>query len=110
MRPLVHGGSSAARLPGSLRAACALARETMVVMVRPKRCANSDAKEAELRAASIPYIAYNPIDHLNESVEVMTGLFDRGVTAGPNPVMVVYGVPLRTNQLKELKSLLRYRN
>jgi hypothetical protein len=82
----------------------------MVVMVRPKRCANSDQKEAELRAASIPYIAYNPIDHLNESVKVMTGLFDRGVTAGPNPVMIVNGVPLRTNQLKELKSLLRYRN
>ncbi len=110
MRPLVNGGASAARLPGSLRAACALARETLVVMVRPKRCATSDLKEAELRAASIPYIVFNPIDHLQESLQVMARLLDTGVTSGPNPVMVVNGVPLRTNSLRELKTLLRYRN
>ena len=110
MRSLVNSGSSAANLPGALRAACALAKETLVVMVRPKRCAASDRKEAELRAASIPYIVFNPIDHLKQSVQVMTGLFDSGIRSGPNPVMIVNGIPLQTNEMKELKSLLVYRN
>src|SRR5688572_16657012 len=110
MRSLVNSGSSAANLPGELRAACALARETLVVMVRPKRCATSDRKEAELCAAGIPYVVYNPIDHLKQSVRVMSGLFDSGITSGPSPVMIVNGIPLQTNEMKELKTLLVYRN
>jgi hypothetical protein len=82
----------------------------MVIMIRPKKCAVSDRKEEELRELGLPYVAFNPIDHLQQSVQVMTKLFDSGVTAGPNPVMVVNGVPLRTNDMKELKTLMRYRN
>jgi hypothetical protein len=109
-RFLKHDLSTVARLSVSLPPVHALAVETTVIMVRPKNCLNSDEKEAELRTAGIPYTAFNPIDHLEQSVAVMTRLFDTGVTAGPNPVMVVNGVPLRTNLLKELRSLLRYRN
>jgi len=109
-RSLVAAGLSAVRLPGLLRAASALAAETMVVMIRPKKCKVSDRKEDELRDLGVPYVAFNPIDHLQQSVQVMTTLFDSGVTGGPNPVMVVNGVPLRTNDMKELKALLRYRN
>ena len=110
MRAMVYGGMRETRTRIRSRIADSLAAENSVVMIRPKECARSDDKEAELRAAGIPFVSLNPIDHLNQVVMAMQWLVRSGATACPTPAIIVNGTALCTNDLREVRAFLRFRN
>ena len=100
MRPMVYGGMRATRSRINTRTADALAPENSVVLIRPKDCKRSDYKEAELRAAGIPFIAFNPIDHLDQVVLAMQWLVHSGASACPTPALIVNRTALCTNDCR----------
>ena len=110
MKPMVYGGMRTARARTRSRLAQALAAENSVVLIRPKECARSDSKEAELRAAGIPFLSLNPIDNLNQVVLAMQWLVQSGASACPTPALIVNGTALCTNDLREVRVFLRFRN
>ena len=110
MKPMVYGGMRATRPRIRSRLAESLAAENSVVVIRPKECDRSDRKEAELRAAGIPFVSLNPIDHLNQVVVAMQWLVRSGATACPTPALIVNGTALCTNEIREVCAFLRFRN
>jgi hypothetical protein len=110
MRPMVYGGMRDTRSRVRSRMIESLAAENSVVLIRPKVCGKSDSKEAELRAAGIPFVSFNPIDHLDQVVLAMQWLVHSGATACPTPALIVNGTALCTNELREVRYFLRYRN
>jgi hypothetical protein len=110
MRQIVYGGMRDTQSRIRSRLAESLAAENSVVVIRPKICDRSDQKEAELRAAGIPFLSLNPIDHLNQVVMAMQWLVASGATACPTPAIIVNGTALCTNDMREVRIFLRYRN
>jgi hypothetical protein len=107
---MVYGGMRNTRSRIQPRIVDFLAPENSVVLIRPKECVRSDLKEAELRAAGIPFVAFNPIDNLDQVVLAMQWLVHSGASACPTPALIVNGTALCTNELREVRTFLRYRN
>jgi hypothetical protein len=110
MKRLVYGGMRTSRSRSLSRGRYAFAAENAVLVIRPKNCASSDRKEAELRQAGIPFASLNPVDDLQQVARVLEHLARVGVRSGPTPLIIVNGTALCTNELRELRAFLRYAN